>query len=152
MKAVQVKAQAETYTENSHTHTKGSRCTGTASRLEFSRRLKFKTKKVRKVCFHLTSTHMHTNTCTHTPRTDCSRNSAMVSVLSESMERANTNSPSTSEKLSFSRARRRHSGCRTRDYTHTRTNTHRQTHAHTITNGKTVSLQPFPLHSSRALH
>lgn len=68
-------------------------------------------KTSKKACLHLTSTYTHT----HTPRTDCSRNSAMVSVLSESMDRANTNSPSTSEKLSLSRARRRHNGCRTRD-------------------------------------
>lgn len=32
VKAVKVKAQAETYTENSHTHPKGLRCTGTANR------------------------------------------------------------------------------------------------------------------------
>lgn len=59
----------------------------------------------------------------HTPRTDCSRNSAMVSVLSESIDRANVNSPSTSMKFSFSRARRRQSGCRTRDYAQTHTHT-----------------------------
>lgn len=59
---------------------------------------------------------------THTPRTDCSRNSAMVSVLPESNDRANINSPSTSMKFSFSRSRRRQSGCRTRDYM--QTNTH----------------------------
>lgn len=62
----------------------------------------------------------------HTPRTDCSRNSAMVSVLSESIDRANINSPSTSMKFSFSRSRRRQSGCRTRDYTQTNTHIHTQ--------------------------
>lgn len=88
----------------------------------------------------------HTRVCTrtHTPRTDCSRNSAMASVLSLSMERANINSPSTSVKLSLSRARRRHKGCRTRDWTHTRRNTHHYTRQ------KTVSLQPFPAHSLKA--
>lgn len=92
---------------------------------EFSHRLKFKTKKVRKVCFHLTSTHTHTSDRllqelgdgVGVVGVDGTGEHKLPLHLREAFFQQ---SPAPTQWLS-------HQGL----HAHTHTNTHRQTHIHT---------------------